>query len=888
MRVNVQTRGVPTFRYGPDFRDLFIIAEAPGKTEDEEGEPMVGSAGNIGRTLLASAGLRSYCIGNCVRCRPPENRIPEPLELQICLQHVYSEIAKVKPKVLLLMGKTAAQAILGTRGSMARLRGWHKKVINGHECQVYGTYHPSLLHYDPDKQRPLEDDLALVARFLRGEPLIENLHDIGFKWKYCDTLDKLREAAKITLTWKGHVGLDFETPGLARVNVCPTTLAWGSLVDGKPTVFSVPLEHPNSPWTADEYQRVKLILRKMHEGLIQRHETGDVQLTAHGAKFESCQYRDWIKLSIPKLSCTQQLAHTIDENRLAGGKKGVFTLETLTNAWLGISSDIWDGKVSDMIYGGRILECDVKKVCLHDAKDVAVQTMLRAEIDRRAEAQGYAKGLQQIQPLLQRLPFLLSAIERNGMPVDVDYLSELRSNSSPLLEQMEKILADLNEMPAVRKTVRRLRGGSRRSPLFGDSYGWFKITGKNSRDYLDTLFFGVLQLPQEEETKTGMKKVDKEFFEKYKEVPEVAMVAEYRSLDTLVTRYLSSWWDFCKASHDTRIRANFNSTGTVTGRLSANNPNLQQIPRGKTAGAKIIKKVFRPTSTDRNHPRIICSCDFSQAELRWLAEVSGDKAMSNIFIKRAELLDQYANHPSEKLAKRIDTECDLHRATYASMYGKPISEVTGDDRNIAKALNFGIGYGMGEEGLSVRLNCSVEEAALQLEKWMQGFSGARDWFEEIEKFAAKHGYVDSPIGRRRHLDALLLGLAHGSARGHLLRVARNSPIQSVASDMTLWVAAKIEHYIEKHNKPWLLCALVHDSIISEIPLDDALEYVEIARGIAEDRELLKKLGYSSLRVPMEFEGEIGPSYGQLTKLTVARSEQEKVVEEIQAQFRQAA
>jgi DNA polymerase I-like protein with 3'-5' exonuclease and polymerase domains len=664
------------------------------------------------------------------------------------------------------------------------------------------------------------------------------------------------------------------------------------------------MKHPDTPFSAEDFPLVMSHLQRMFRALSKRDKDGTLLLGAHGAKLENAIDRDVLKVVVPRIVCTIQGAHAIDENRLKGGfgagksgkgsktRRGIFSLAALSSDWLAVDSDFWDKHTSDLLYSGQGDKTDVRKCTDHCGRDVAVNVALWHEIEKRAKQQNF--NLTRIRPLLEQTPYLLGTIERNGIPVDVNNLAELRSDKGPLLDRMTFIEKELHKRPAVQDTITKIRGGSNVVPIFakkGERRG-FDI---RKRKYLAALFYDVLQLPwgeeREQRTKTGLAKIDKEFFGNFEEVPEVALVSEWKQLDKLVSTYIEGWWRLVEASPDCRIRASFNAAGTTTGRLSCKNPNLQQIPKGKTEAAKILKKVFRPHCNPGDQDlRVIVACDLSQAEIRWLAEVAGEPVLRDMYLKRAEMMEQYSIHPSVELKTKIKQECDLHRSTASEMFGVPILDVTDNQRGGAKAINFGNIYGQTSMGLAALLGVPVGEAEALLKKWLGRFKKAGEWFNYIEAFAKKHGYVESPIGRRRHLDALLLGdiIKRGSALGHLLRVARNAPIQSIASDMNLWIAIKVQQWIDRKKKNWKLMALVHDSIIAEVPIFEVMEYTKIARTIAESKTLLKEFGVTGLLVPQEMEFEVGFNYGETKELTTSRLEQEQVVQGLWDEWRRAA
>jgi uracil-DNA glycosylase family 4 len=1057
----VTTRGVPSFTYVQGRPDVFVVAEAPGEDEDAEGEPLVGSAGKVERYLLDRAGISSYAMGNVVRCRPTkmgldykgderlENRPPTAVEIGCCLEYLKRDVARLRPRVLLLAGASSAHAVLGTKQPVVALRNRvHDVVFGSHHCSAIVSFHPSIVHYEPDKFTVLQEDRDFVARYLRGEP-----HFVPQKkWLYCDTVAKVKRAVEDCERHRGILVFDYETESLARVGAYPFCLGFGYQRDGVAYVYGVPLKHPRSPWSEREYQEVVALLRRLiratqdpkryrrplkadgpvfaaHNCLAARSQVlladgsyktisamvrdrdpgpvlsinadgeleakavvgwseapvrpwddwlrvvvrekvrgrelrltrdhcvitpigrvradqlrvgdriyrfeassacastgqvihvGPLRKGAHDAsryggirergrvglrqyclevednhnffagglavsnsKFEATITLDVFGERLCHTICTQQAVHALDENRLAAGRKtSPFALERVSQSLLGLSPDYWSDRVSDLLYSGRGKELEPREIADHCARDVAVEAALYNDVRSRCQREQFDVDRPFL--LLQRLPYLLGNIERNGMPVDIDYLARLRSDKSVIRERLRTIGDDLNELPAVKAAVRiaRSEDGTLR-PLWDDDYGRFDVRDRN---LLHTLFFDVLRLSQDKRTKSGLPAIDKEFLGTHAEgIDEAALVLEWRQLDKLASTYLESWWKFARQSSDNRIRSDYLSWSTNTGRLSSANPGMQQIPtRGGTEKAKktakAVKRVFRPLYNPKA-PRVITSADFSQAEVRWLAEMSGDATLTKLFLDRAEIMDQYRRKPSVDLWKRIEDHYDMHRQVAALMYGLDPTSVTKENRQAAKAITFGIIYGMTIFGLAARLNVDKDEADHLLNLWLNQFSDAREWLFAQEDQACDQGWVENPIHRRRHLPALLiLGQGRSSGAQHMKRVARNAPIQSIASDTTLWVAIQLQDYIDAHQLDWKIVGLVHDSIVSEIPWADISRYTKFVRAMASNTSLLAPLGVPRLRVPMEMDVEAGRSYGELVTLSINDRELDQQVEDME-------
>jgi len=479
---------VSSFAYGSHKSyDLFIVAEAPGRTEDDEGEPMVGSAGDIQWSMLDYYSIHNVVIGNTIRCWPGKgNPDPNDPSIKHCLKHVKRDILRIKPRAVLLAGKIAAQAMLKSKLSLGKLRGWHKlRLSSDFVVDAYVTNHPSSVHYNPDMKSTIESDLLRVVRRLNGEDEVA----LDYRFAYLTTPEKLEKAVDITINRPDgvFVGHDWENIDLRLVDVLPLCISWGYVVR-KPNhppfyrCFGVPLKHPDTPFSPEDYPRVIHQLQRLFRAIRKRHREGTMLLGAHGAKFENAVDRDVLDVVLPQIVCTIQGAHAIDENRLKGGfsggkagkggrtRRGIYNLATLSSDWLAVDPGFWDKHTSDLLYSGQGDKTDVRKCTDHCGRDVAVHVALWHEIEKRAQQQEY--DIHRLRPLLESTPYLLGTIERNGR-----------------------------------------RG--------------FDI---RKRKYLAALFYDILQLPwgteREQQTKTGLAKIDKEFFSAFKDIEEVALVSE--------------------------------------------------------------------------------------------------------------------------------------------------------------------------------------------------------------------------------------------------------------------------------------------------------------------------------------------------------------------------
>jgi len=263
---------------------------------------------------------------------------------------------------------------------------------------------------------------------------------------------------------------------------------------------------------------------------------------------------------------------------------------------------------------------------------------------------------------------------------------------------------------------------------------------------------------------------------------------------------------------------------------------------------------------------MIFEADYSQAEVRWWAQISGDTEYAAVFERMRSLrLDHYAHPENEELAKKVITECDVHRQVASLMFRVALEEVTKHQRQAAKNITFGSIYGQTCMALARALGIEESEAEELQKKFLYKFKHAAQWLFDIEAFAEKHLYVDNAFGRRRHLDEEFnSGIKGIINRGK--RQARNSPIQGSSSDMMVFSGCYVQDYVMENDKPWKLENLVHDAMLIEVPMDldvltDAVRSVE---RMMVDMEPLKEVWGINMIVPMEVEVKAGIRWGHCT------------------------
>ncbi|NBJ91604.1 DNA polymerase I [Parablautia muri] len=311
----------------------------------------------------------------------------------------------------------------------------------------------------------------------------------------------------------------------------------------------------------------------------------------------------------------------------------------------------------------------------------------------------------------------------------------------------------------------------------------------NSPKQLGEILFDRLKLPGGKKTKTGYSTAADVLEKLAPEHMIVADVLEYRGLAKLKSTYADGLYTFI--GEDNRIHSTFNQTITATGRISSTDPNLQNIPMRMELGRQ-IRKVFVP-----KEGYIFTDADYSQIELRILAHMSGD----------GQLIDAYKMH------------ADIHRITASQVFHIPFDEVTDLQRRNAKAVNFGIVYGISSFGLSQGLSITKKEAAEYIEKYFATYPGVKNFLDQAVKDAKEKGYVTTLFGRRRPVPEL--SSSNFMQRSFGERVAMNSPIQGTAADVIKIAMIKVHRRLKEEKLASKLILQVHDELLIETKKEEA-------------------------------------------------------------------
>ncbi len=401
----------------------------------------------------------------------------------------------------------------------------------------------------------------------------------------------------------------------------------------------------------------------------------------------------------------------------------------------------------------------------------------------------------------------------------IELLKDLELPLARILSEMEEIgiytdINDLKEMEfEIQKKLDVLISNIHESA--GEA---FNI---NSPKQLGVVLFETLQLPVIKKTKTGYSTAVDVLEKLQGEHPIIDDILEYRQLSKLQSTYVEGLQKVISKDH--RIHTRFNQTLAQTGRLSSVDPNLQNIPIRLEEGRK-IRKAFKPTSKDS----VILSADYSQIELRVLAHITQDESLKHAFIN---------GH-------------DIHTATAMKVFNIESDQVDSLMRRQAKAVNFGIVYGISDYGLSQSLGITRKKAKAFIDDYLASFPGVKQYMSDIVKDAKAQGYVETLLHRRRYIPDITS--RNFNLRSFAERTAMNTPIQGSAADIIKLAMVKFSEKIKETKYHAKLLLQVHDELIFEIPKSEVEDFTKFVEEIMEQALVLD--------VPLKVDSNYGATW----------------------------
>ncbi|GAB3382347.1 DNA polymerase I [Lysobacter fragariae] len=391
---------------------------------------------------------------------------------------------------------------------------------------------------------------------------------------------------------------------------------------------------------------------------------------------------------------------------------------------------------------------------------------------------------------------VLRRVEANGVLVDAD---ELRRQSVDLGKRM-------------------LAAQQKATELAGRTFSL------DSPKQLGQLLFEELKLPALVKTPSGQPSTNEDALEAIADQHELPrVILEYRGLAKLRSTYTDKLPEMINPDTG-RVHTSYHQAGAATGRLASNDPNLQNIPIRTDDGRRIRQAFVAPPG------RRFVSCDYSQIELRIMAHISEDAGLLRAF----------------------ESGVDIHRATAAEVFGKPLDEVSGNERRAAKAINFGLMYGMGAFGLARQLGIARGQAQDYIALYFSRYPGVRDFMERTRQLARDQGYVETVFGRRLYLENI--SARNAGLRAGAERAAINAPMQGTAADIIKRAMVDIDAWLAPHADRAKMVLQVHDELVFEVDadfLDTLLAQVPQRMSAA-----------AQLKVPLVVDSGVGDNWDQ--------------------------
>ena len=469
-------------------------------------------------------------------------------------------------------------------------------------------------------------------------------------------------------------------------------------------------------------------------------------------------------------------------------------LDTLSESYLNyspISIESLIGKKGKNQISMRDVSID--KITDYASEDADITLQLKSIFDKEIEVNNLGKIFYDIEiPMIN----VLSEMETEGIKIDISYLEKLDKEFEEDLEKLKK-------------------------EIFKKSGEEFNL---NSPKQLGEILFDKLKLVSKpKKTKTGQYSTSEEVLSSLANDHKIIEdILEWRSLDKLQNTYVKSLPNEV-SSLTNRVHSSFNQTVTTTGRLSSNNPNLQNIPI-RTANGQKIRRAFIPRGSDY----ILMAADYSQIELRVIASMSNEKNMIDAFVNNQ----------------------DIHTMTASKIYNVDPENVTREQRGNAKTVNFGIIYGVSAFGLSQQTDLNRSESKVMIDNYFLNYPGLKKYMSDQIDFARNNGYVETIMGRRRYLQNI--NSQNNMLRSSSERNAINAPIQGSAADIIKIAMININSELKKQSLKSKMLLQVHDELVFDVHKSEKDQIKDIVKTTMESAVKLK--------VPLKIDLEFGKNW----------------------------
>ena len=487
---------------------------------------------------------------------------------------------------------------------------------------------------------------------------------------------------------------------------------------------------------------------------------------------------------------------------------GSHNLENLSERYLGAQPS----RFADVVKKGEDFSfVPLELATYYAAEDAHLTFRLWKHFEKLLEEQNLFRLYDEVDRPLARVLFVM---ERIGVKIDANYLGALyRDLEKERFEEENKA----------------------RDILKGENVIDYETINFASPKQLAKLLFEDLKLPILKKGKTGPSTDADVMADLSLQHPFPKVLLEYRELSKLISTYVQPLPTLIN-EYTARLHTSFSQTIAQTGRLASSEPNLQNIPIRTERGGR-IRKAFTAEEGFQ-----IYSADYSQIELRFLAEVTQD----------------------EELCRAFRDGADIHARTAALIFGKSESEITSDERRSAKTINFGIIYGQTPFGLAKTLGIPRQDASRFIENYFAGYPKLKVWMDQVLAEARKTGEVRTLIGRRRAVENI--NSKNPGLRNFSERMAVNSPLQGTAADLIKLSMTRVLEWIESSKAPVRLVLQIHDELLFEVKDGFEREFHPILKNILEDENVFVPFNGQKLRTPLQTDHSVGPNWGELKEI----------------------
>lgn len=600
----------------------------------------------------------------------------------------------------------------------------------------------------------------------------KNIHNTAHQYYLCDTIEAITALAT-TLSQTNQFCFDTETTGVDANNAELVGLSF-SITPSEAYYVPVPSDRSTAQTIVDLFKPVL--------------ENEQITKVGQNLKYDIIILK-WYNVQVRGALFDTMLAHYLIEPELR------HNMDYMSETYLNYKPV----SIEELIGKKGKAQGNMRDIPIETVKDYAAEDAdITLQLQRYFEPQLKKEKLEHLfYDLETPLVYVLADMEYQGININANFLNEY-----------SKVLTQ--QILALQDKIYQIAGNS------------FNI---DSPKQVGEILFDKMKVPYGgAKTKTGQYSTSEDkLAELVEEHPIIGEILNYRGLMKLKSTYVDALPKMINPKTG-RVHSSFNQALVATGRLSSNNPNLQNIPI-KTEEGRQVRKAFIP----RDAQHLLMAADYSQIELRLVAEISNDEAMLEAF----------------------QSGQDIHRATAAKVYEVPYEAVNADQRRAAKTINFAIIYGAGAHNIGKQLGIKRAEAAQLIDQYFKQYHGLRKYMDDSVELAKKQGYVTTLLGRRRYLRDI--NSRNAVIRSHAERNAMNTPIQGTAADLIKLAMIKTHRAFQLQNIQSKMVLQVHDELVFDV-VKDELEQVKAIVIEAMETAL------PTLKVPILVEAGIGENW----------------------------